>query len=73
MSYLEQAKNLKEDYDWLIKFKGKKQMNCFDALLDSAKSLRNTIIGVSMLKNYKTKNAEDAIRILDAILGESAK
>lgn len=66
---LEKAKKLKEDYDYQITFEDYDKQECFEELLDNAKSLRNTIFGVSMMKNFKTKADEEAVKILDAILG----
>ena len=66
---LEKATRLKEDYDWQIKFEDYDKQECFEELLDNARNLRNIIIGVAMMKNFKTKDDEEAVKMLDAILG----
>ncbi len=71
MSYLEDAKTLKEDYDWQITFEDYNKEECFKELLEKAKSLRTKIIGVSIMKNSKSKDDEDAVEILDKIIGDS--
>jgi len=70
---LEKAMKLKENYDYQITFEDYDKQECFEELLDNAKSLRNTIFGISMMKNFKTKADEEAVKILNAILGEQVK
>lgn len=71
MSYLEQTKKMKESYDWQITFEDYDKQECFKELLDNARKLRSTIFGVSMMKQSKSKDDEDAVKILDVIVGVS--
>lgn len=41
----------------------------YEDFLEQARSLRAIIIGVSMMKRSKTKDDEEAVKILDALLG----
>lgn len=72
MSYLKNAEILQRDYNWQITFEDYKGEECFKELLDKARSLRGTIIGVCMMKNYKSKEDEAAVNILDSIIGDRA-
>ena len=40
----------------------------YKELQEEATVLRNRIIGIAMMKNYKTKEDEEAVRILDDVL-----
>ena len=59
-----------KEYDWQAKFEDYDKQECYEELLYNAKSLRNIIFGVSMMKNCKSEDDENAVKILDEILGD---
>lgn len=70
MSYLVQANKLKLDYDYQITFENYEKEECFEELLYNARNLRNRIFGIAMMRNIKSKDDEDSVKILDEIIGD---
>lgn len=68
MSYLQRAKELKEDYDWQITFEDYENQECFKELIKRARQLRTTIVGVCILKQYKEDGDQEAVKILDVLV-----
>ena len=67
MNYLEQAKKLELEINYCCK--NESYGSHYGDFIKQAKSLRSTIFGVSMMKQSKSKEDEEAVKILDAILG----
>ena len=73
MTYLKQAKEIKKEF-WAYQeepyeysLSGENVFPCVKECKDKALSLRNQIIGVCMMRGFKSKQDEEAVKILDDI------
>ena len=68
MEYIDKAKELEEDFNFQRTYEDYWKEECWIDLIEKIVKLRNRIIVVSIMKNYKTKKDEEAVRILDNLL-----
>ena len=67
MTDLEEAKRLELEINYCCK--NDSYGGHYKDFVNQARVLRNKIIGVCMMKNYKSKEDEEAVKILDALVG----